>query len=71
MQKNESFLYSIQDVGVFSINKENNMLYTLGIGYNYIKNNTSFDISYAYGSTTESANTNNSPLLSIKILSIF
>ncbi|MDG1954694.1 MAG: hypothetical protein P8I51_07370 [Polaribacter sp.] len=68
---NNSYIYSIHDAGVFYINSKNSILYSVGVGYNYVKNNNSIDISYALGASTEAISTINSSILSIKVLTNF
>ena len=67
---NNSYIYSIHDAGVFYINSKNSILYSVGVGYNYVKNNNAIDISYALGASTEAISAINSSILSIKILSL-
>lgn len=71
LSENKSYLYSIHDVGVFNLNAKSNILYSIGFGYNYIKNNNSINISYIYGSSTETISSLSSAILSIKILTLF
>ena len=68
---NNSYIYTIHDAGAFYINSKNNILYSVGLGYNYIKNNNSIDISYALGASTEAISAINSSILSVKVLTNF
>lgn len=69
--KNNSYLYSIHDVGLFNLNANNNTLYSLGFGYNFIKNKNTIDISYIYGNSTTRTTALNASVLSIKLLTLF
>ncbi|WP_347174129.1 hypothetical protein [Polaribacter uvawellassae] len=71
LSNNNSYLYSIHDVGFFNLNTRNSVLYSLGFGYNFIKNNNSIDISYIYGNSTEAISSLNSSILSIKLITLF
>ena len=67
ISQNKSYLYSIHDLGIFEANNKSNVLYAIGAGYNYIKNNNSIDLSYVYGSTHNSK----SSFISVKLLTQF
>ncbi len=69
--KNNSYLYSIHDVGVFNLNENNSVLYSLGFGYNFIKNKNAIDISYTYGKSTTRTTAINASILSIKLITLF
>jgi hypothetical protein len=71
LSENKSYLYSIQDIGAFSLSKKSNILYSIGFGYNYIKDNNSIDISYIYGSSTVAISSLSSSILSIKLITLF
>ena len=67
LQQNKSYIYSIHDLGIFEANSKSNVLYAIGAGYNYIKNNSSIDVSYIYGSD----NNNKSSFINVKFLTLF
>jgi len=69
--QNKSYLYSIHDLGVFTINQSNTILYSLGMGYSIKKEKNIIDISYALGSTTTNTILPSSSTLSIKFLTLF
>jgi hypothetical protein len=71
LSKNKSYLYSVHDIGAFNLNAQNSILYSIGFGYNYIKNNNSINISYIYGNSTEVISFLSSSILSIKLLTLF
>jgi len=71
ISENRSYLYSIHDVGIFSLNNKNNILYSIGVGYNYIKNNNSIDVSYIYGSSNQAVSSLKSSFISVKLLTLF
>ena len=71
LSENNSYLYSIHDLGIFNLNSKNNILYSLGLGYNYIKENNSIDISYIYGANDSAASSLKSSFISIKFLTSF
>ncbi|WKD84898.1 hypothetical protein KCTC32516_00234 [Polaribacter huanghezhanensis] len=71
ISKNNSYLYSIHDIGVFNSNTQNNVLYSFGIGYNYIKNNNSINVSYTRGESNHIISNLLSSFLSINYLTLF
>jgi len=71
ISENRSYLYSIHDVGIFSLNNKNNILYSIGAGYNYIKGNNSINISYVIGSSTLLTPSLKASFLSVKFLTLF
>ena len=71
LSKNKSFLYSIQDLGIFSYNKKNNILFALGLGYQLNRKNNSINISYSQGNFNKRSTTLSSGILSIKMLTSF
>ena len=71
ISKSKSYIYSIHDLGVFNINLKNSVLYSLGLGYNYMKNSNSIDISYVFGATTGATHSLKPSTLSIKVLTLF
>jgi hypothetical protein len=71
ISQNKTYLYSIQDIGLFEINNQNTTLYSLGLGYHFTKNTNSINISYTVGNSFNSAATLKSSLLSIKFLTVF
>lgn len=69
--KKESYLYSIQDIGVFNTNNRPKSLYSLGLGYQQLKNNRNVNINITIGLSEDNSNKLNHTILSIKTLTLF
>ncbi|NVK53688.1 MAG: hypothetical protein HWD85_12200 [Flavobacteriaceae bacterium] len=67
----KSYLYSIHDVGYFELKNQNNILFSLGIGYQKQNSNNSIDIAYIFGRSNKQSSISNSSYISIKMLTYF
>jgi len=68
--KNNTSIFSIHDIGLFRLNKHNNTLSAIGLGYRFKKRNNNFSLEYIIGNPTRN-NATNSSMISIKMLTIF
>jgi len=67
---NNSQIYSIHDLGIFSINQTDTLLYSIGLGYQIPSKNNLVNISFSKGySNTNSIE--NSQVFSVNLLSFF
>ena len=63
-------LYTIQDIGLFKIIEKNQLLSSLGLGYQFQKNNTIFDIAYLLNTSKQNSRLD-AGLIGIKIITLF
>jgi hypothetical protein len=70
ISKNNSYIYSIHDIGAFALNTRNTLFYSIGVGYLYLKNNNSINVFFTKGGANGNEPSLNSPLLSIKLLTL-
>lgn len=68
--KNNTFLYSIQDTGIFNINNTNTILSALGLGYQFNRANNKFNIEYIIGNPT-ATNALQASIINVKIVTLF
>jgi hemolysin activation/secretion protein len=67
---NNSKIYSIHDLGIFSINQTNSLLYSIGLGYQIPSKNNLVNISFSKGYSNASF-VKNSQVFSVNLLSFF
>lgn len=68
--KNNTSLFSIHDIGMFTIDKRSKVLSAIGLGYRFKKRNNKFSLEYIIGNPTRN-NGMKSSMISIKIVGIF
>ena len=66
----QASIYTIHDIGLFKIIDKNQLLSSIGLGYQFQKNNTVFDIAYLLN-TSKQKKTLNAALIGIKITTLF
>lgn len=66
----DNFLYTIHDIGIFNMSKQNDILSAIGLGYEFKQANTKFNLDYTISNPT-SNNTLKSSMVSIKMLTFF
>ena len=68
--KNESYIYSIHDLGVFNINNQNKILKSIGLGYEFTRGNSKININGTFNNLS-SGNHIETSIISIKMLTLF
>ena len=68
--KDESYIYSIHDVGVFNISNSNQIFNSIGLGYQFTRGNNKININGTYNDLF-GQNSLGSSIISIKLLTLF
>lgn len=68
--KRESFIYSIHDIGIFSIGNSNKIFNSIGLGYQFTRGNNKININGTYNGLFDK-NPLGSSIISIKMLTLF
>lgn len=68
--KTDSYIYSIHDIGLFNIDRHNEILKSIGLGYQFTRGNSKIDINSTFNNVSGN-NYLETSIISIKILTLF